>query len=238
MKNDWLTRTRMLLGEDALNKIQNANIAVIGIGGVGGGVAEGLVRCGASCLTFIDKDIVEKSNINRQVVALNSTIGQYKTEVMKRRALDINPEANIAAVNKFLMPDNIEEFNLNQYDYIVDAIDNVTAKIELCFWCYNNNIKSISCMGTGNRFNANGFRATDIYETKEDPLAKVMRRELRKKGVEKQKVFYSPQKPLSVNNSSQDFSENTKNIVGSVSFVPHAVGLMIAGEVIKDLIKV
>ena len=236
MKNDWLNRTRMLLGEDALDKIKSSNIIVIGIGGVGGGVAEGLIRCGASCLTFVDKDIVEQSNINRQIVALNSTIGQYKTEVMKKRALDINPEAKINAINKFLLPENMEEFELKQYDYIVDAIDNVTAKIELCFWCYNNNIKSISCMGTGNRLNANEFRAADIYETKEDPLAKVMRRELRKKGVARQKVFYSPEKPLLVK-CNEGTCKTNKGLVGSVSFVPHSVGLMLAGEVIKDLIK-
>jgi len=235
MNKDWLTRTRMLLSADALEKIKNANIAVIGIGGVGGGVAEGLVRCGASCLTFVDKDIVEQSNINRQIVALHSTVGQYKTEVMKKRALDINPDAKITTINRFLLPDNIQEFDLTQYDYIIDAIDNVTAKIEICFWCYNNNIKSISCMGSGNRLNANEFRAADIYETSGDPLAKVMRRELKRRGILKQKVFYSSEKPVPIQKGwEEDFS---KGVVGSVSFVPHAVGLMIAGEVVKDLIS-
>ncbi len=234
--NDWLTRTRMLLSADALEKIKNSKIAVLGIGGVGGGVAEGLVRCGASCLTFIDKDIVEQSNINRQIVALHSTIGKYKSEVMKERALDINPKASITAINKFFMPDNAEEFNIQQYDYVIDAIDNVTAKIELCILCYNNSIKCISCMGAGNKLNANEFRGADIYETQTDPLAKVMRRELKKRGVPKQKVFYSPEKPLAILQYA-DETEDSKHNTGSVSFVPHAVGLMIAGEVIKDLIE-
>lgn len=227
--NDWLSRTRLLFSDEAIEKIKTAKIAVFGIGGVGGGIAEGLVRAGASCLTFVDKDIVEITNINRQIVALHSTIGMYKTEVMKQRALDINPDADIKIINKFFLPENSAEFDLPQYDYVIDAIDNVTAKIEICILCYNNNVKCISCMGAGNRLNANEFRAADIYETQNDPLAKVMRRELKKRGILKQKVFYSPGKPLPI------LKEDRSVKAGSVSFVPHAVGLMIAGEVIKDI---
>ena len=185
------SRTELLLGKEAMNKLEDARVAVFGIGGVGGYVCEALARSGVGKLDLIDNDKVCMSNLNRQIIATRKTVGQYKTEVMKDRILDINPEAEVNIHNCFFLPDNADEFPFEEYDYVVDAVDTVTAKIALVMKCKELDIPIISSMGAGNKLDASAFRVTDIYKTKVCPLAKVMRRELKKRGVKKLKVVYS-----------------------------------------------
>ena len=184
------SRTELLLGKEAMNKLEDARVAVFGIGGVGGYVCEALARSGVGKLDLIDNDKVCMSNLNRQIIATRKTVGQYKTEVMKDRILDINPEAEVNIHNCFFLPDNADEFPFEEYDYVVDAVDTVTAKIALVMKCKELDIPIISSMGAGNKLDASAFRVTDIYKTKVCPLAKVMRRELKKRGVKKLKVVY------------------------------------------------
>ena len=185
------SRTELLLGKEAMNKLEDARVAVFGIGGVGGYVCEALARSGVGKLDLIDNDKVCMSNLNRQIIATRKTVGQYKTEVMKDRILDINPEAEVNIHNCFFLPDNADEFPFEEYDYVVDAVDTVTAKIALVMKCKEMDVPIISSMGAGNKLDASAFRVTDIYKTKVCPLAKVMRRELKKRGVKKLKVVYS-----------------------------------------------
>lgn len=224
----------MLIGEDSLSKLKDCRVAVFGIGGVGGYVVEALARSGIGCLDLIDNDTVSPSNINRQIIALNSTVGMLKTSVAAERAKDINPDIKINEINTFVLPENIGEFDFSSYDYIVDAIDTVSGKISIIEKAYNENIPVISSMGTGNKLDPTLFEISDIYKTSTCPLARVMRYELKKRGIKKLKVLYSKEIPVK---SSAVNSESGKRIPGSISFVPSVAGLIIGGEVIKDLIK-
>lgn len=220
-------RTERLIGSDNLQKLKNANIIIFGLGGVGSYVAEALARSGVSKMTVVDKDTVDITNINRQLYALQSTIGKNKADVAKERILDINPECDVTAIVKMYLPENSNEFNLTQYDYIIDAIDNVTAKIDLAIKSQELGIPMIASMGTGNKLDPTAFKITDIYKTDTCPLCRVMRRELKQRGVKKLKVIYSTEIP-------KNDGERTP---ASISFVPSTAGLIIAGEVVKEIIS-
>ena len=227
-------RTATVLGADCINKLKSARVAVFGVGGVGGYVAEALARAGVGSIELIDRDSVSESNINRQIVALYSTVGRDKVEVMRERILDINPDCKVTVHKAFYLPENAADFPLEDYDYIADAIDTVTAKIELIVRAEKSGIPIISAMGAGNKLDPTAFRVADIYKTTVCPLAKVMRRELKARGIKKLKVVYSTEeaaKPLEV------LSDGGKPSVGSLPFVPPVMGLIMAGEIIKDLIK-
>ena len=243
------SRTQLLLGSDNMERLANAKVAVFGIGGVGGYVVEALARSGVGSFVIVDDDKVCLTNINRQIIATRKTVGKYKTEVMKERILDINPKAVVNIHNCFFLPENADEFPFEKYDYVVDAVDTVTAKIAIIMKAKEKNVPVISSMGAGNKLDASMFRVADIYKTKVCPLAKVMRRELKKRGVKKLKVVYSeelPTRPLedmsiSCRNhcicppGAQHKCTERRDIPGSVAFVPSVAGLIIAGEVIKDL---
>ena len=220
------SRTEALLGEQAMEKLKKARVAVFGIGGVGGHVVEALVRSGVGAVDIVDSDKVCLSNLNRQIIATESSIGKYKVDVMKERILDINPEAVVNVHKCFYLPETKDEFDFSQYSYVVDAVDTVTAKIQLVMEAAEAGVPIISSMGAGNKLDPTAFQVADIYKTSVCPLAKVMRRELKKRGIKKLKVVYSKEQPV------------VKNTVpASVAFVPSVVGLIIAGEVIKDLVK-
>lgn len=220
------SRTEALLGEQAMEKLKKARVAVFGIGGVGGHVVEALVRSGVGAVDIVDSDKVCLSNLNRQIIATESSIGKYKVDVMKERILDINPEAVVNVHKCFYLPETKDEFDFSQYSYVVDAVDTVTAKIQLVMEAAEAGVPIISSMGAGNKLDPTAFQVADIYKTSVCPLAKVMRRELKKRGIKKLKVVYSREQPV------------VKNAVpASVAFVPSVVGLIIAGEVIKDLAK-
>ncbi len=225
-------RTEMLIGENALNKLKNCRVAVFGIGGVGGICAEALVRSGIGTLDIVDNDIVDITNLNRQIIATHKTVGKNKVDVFEERAKEINPEVIINKHNFFFSKDTSSLFDFRNYDYVIDAIDSVSSKLELVLKSQEANTPIISSMGTGNKLNAADLEVTDIYKTSVCPLARVMRYELKKLGVKKLKVVYSKEEPIK---SAVD--ENGKSIPASSSFVPTAAGLIIAGEVIKDLIK-
>lgn len=249
MQNQF-SRTEILIGKEALEKLKASRVAVFGIGGVGGYVCEALVRTGVGAFDLIDDDKVCLTNLNRQIIATRKTVGQYKTDVMKERILDINPDADVRVHQCFFLPENADRFPFEEYDYIVDAVDTVTAKIALVMKAQEMNIPIISSMGAGNKLDAGAFRVADIYETKVCPLAKVMRRELKKRNVKHLKVVYSEEEPITpVIEESNSCKTNCicppgtqrkctvrRAIPGSVAFVPSVVGLMIAGEVVKDLI--
>jgi tRNA A37 threonylcarbamoyladenosine dehydratase len=227
MENQF-TRTETLIGTEALKKLSQASVAVFGIGGVGGFVVEALARAGIGNIDLIDNDTINITNINRQIIALNSTVGELKVEVAKKRILDINPNINVNCFTKFFSPETSKDFDFSKYDYIVDAIDSVTGKIELVLKTQELNIPIISSMGTGNKLHPEMFELSDIYKTSVCPLAKVMRTELKKRGVKKLKVVYSKETPI---------KQTGQRIPASISFVPSTAGLIIAGEVIRDLIK-
>lgn len=220
------SRTEQLLGKEALARLAKARVAVFGIGGVGGHAAEALGRSGVGFLDLYDKDTVSLSNINRQAAALESTLGEPKAEVMRRRILDINPEAQVRAIPCFYLPETAGAFDLGEYDYIVDAVDTVTAKLELAVRAKEAKVPIISCMGAGNKLDPTRFEVADLYQTSVCPLAKVMRRECRVRGIERLKVVYSKEEPVI-----------RKAVPGSVAFVPPVAGLILAGEVVKDLIR-
>ena len=224
---EQFSRTERLIGKDNLLKLKNKNVIVFGLGGVGSYVAEALARCGIGKMTVVDKDTVDITNINRQLYALHSTVGKNKADVAKERILDINPECQVTPIVKMYLPENSDEFNLEQYDYIVDAIDNVTAKIDLAIKSQDLNIPMIASMGTGNKLDPTAFKIADIYKTDTCPLCRVMRRELKNRGVKKLKVLYSSEIP-------KNDGERTP---ASISFVPSTAGLIIAGEVIKNLMN-
>ena len=220
------SRTEALLGEKAMERLKKARVAVFGIGGVGGHVVEALVRSGVGAVDIVDSDKVCLSNLNRQIIATESSIGKYKVDVMKERILDINPEAVVNVHKCFYLPETKDEFDFSQYSYVVDAVDTVTAKIQLVMEAAEAGVPIISSMGAGNKLDPTAFQVADIYKTSVCPLAKVMRRELKKRGIKKLKVVYSREQPV------------VKNAVpASVAFVPSVVGLIIAWEVIKDLVK-
>jgi tRNA A37 threonylcarbamoyladenosine dehydratase len=233
---DQFSRTRLLIGDEAINKLKNSRVAVFGIGGVGGYVCEALVRSGVGAFDLIDSDTVSLTNLNRQIIATHKSIGRYKTEVMKERMLDINPDVDVRIHNCFFLPENADSFPFTEYDYVVDAVDTVTAKIELVMKCKAENVPIISSMGAGNKLDASAFKVADIYKTNVCPLAKVMRRELKKRGVRKLKVVYSEEMPITPVPDIDDIEQtNKRSLPGSVAFVPSVAGLIIAGEVIKDL---
>ena len=231
MEESAFCRTKILIGNEGLEKLKNAKVAVFGVGGVGSFVVEALARAGVGNFVLIDKDQVSLSNINRQLIATYNTIGKLKVDVAKERILSINPEAKVETFAEFFMPGNTNILN-NSITYIVDAIDTVTAKIELVMQAQKLGVPIISSMGTGNKLNPCLFEITDIYKTQVCPLSKVMRKELKQRGVKHLKVLYSKEEPL----KSGIIGENGKAIPGSISFVPSVAGLIIAGEVIKDLL--
>jgi len=243
------SRTQLLLGESAMQELANKRVAVFGIGGVGGYACEALVRSGIGAFDLIDDDKVCLTNLNRQIIATRKTVGKYKTEVMKERMLEINPNVDVRIHNCFFLPENADEFPFDEYDYIIDAVDTVTAKISIIMKANELGIPVISSMGAGNKLDPTAFRVADIYKTMVCPLAKVMRRELKKRGVKKLKVVYSEEQPtrpiedMSIScrtncicpPGAEHKCTERRDIPGSVAFVPSVVGLIIAGEVIKDI---
>lgn len=229
------SRMELLLGQELLPVLQQAKFAVFGIGGVGGYVVEALARCGIGHFDLIDNDKVALSNLNRQIIAVHSTIGQYKVDVMKKRILDINPEADVSLHRCFFLPDQSDQFDFSKYSYIVDAIDTVTAKIELVVQAKKAGVPIISSMGAGNKLDPTCFEVTDIYKTKICPLARVMRRELKKRKIDQLKVVYSTEEAK----KPQQQEENKDRLPpGSIAFVPSVAGLIVASEVVKDLCKI
>lgn len=243
------SRTQLLLGESAMQELANKRVAVFGIGGVGGYACEALVRSGIGAFDLIDDDKVCLTNLNRQIIATRKTVGKYKTEVMKERMLEINPNVDVRIHNCFFLPENADKFPFNEYDYIIDAVDTVTAKISIVMKANELGIPVISSMGAGNKLDPTAFMVADIYKTRVCPLAKVMRRELKKRGVKKLKVVYSEEQPtrpiedMSIScrtncicpPGAEHKCTERRDIPGSVAFVPSVVGLIIAGEVIKDI---
>lgn len=239
--NNQFSRTEILLGSESIKKLQKAHVAVFGIGGVGGYAAEALARSGVGKIDIIDNDTVSLTNINRQIIALHSTIGKAKVEVMKERILDINPDCQVRAFQCFYLPQTKDLFDFSNYDYIVDAVDTVTAKIQLISQSKEADVPVISSMGAGNKLDPCRFEIADISETSVCPLARVMRQECKKRGISGVKVLYSKEKPVESHLSEEEkkSAEQKGNGIapGSISFVPSVAGLIIAGEVIKDLIK-
>lgn len=234
---EFYSRTAMLLGEEAIEKLSEARVAVFGIGGVGGYVVEALVRAGVGAIDLIDNDKVCESNLNRQIIATRSTMGMAKVDAMEARILSINPECVVRKYQCFYLPETAEQFDFSRYSYVVDAIDTVTGKIQLVMQSKEAGVPIISSMGTGNKLNPTELEVADIYKTSVCPLAKVMRRELKKRGVEKLKVVYSKEEPLTpfVVEARQE-SDKRRATPGSVSFVPSVAGLIIASEVVKDVV--
>ena len=246
------SRTALLLGTQAVTALAQKRVAVFGVGGVGGYVVEALARSGIGALDLIDSDTIAPSNLNRQIIATRSTVGKYKVDVMKERILDINPKAEVNVHKCFYLPETKDEFDFSKYDYVVDAVDTVTAKIQLVMEAKEAGVPIISSMGAGNKFDPTAFQVADIYKTSVCPLAKVMRRELKKRGIKKLKVVYSQEKPtrpiedMSISCRSHCICPpgaahkctERRDIPGSTAFVPSVVGLIIAGEVIKDLARV
>lgn len=232
-------RTGLLIGEEGIERLQNARVAVFGVGGVGGHVVEALARSGVGTLDLIDNDTVCLSNINRQIVATHSTLGMYKVDAARDRVLDINPDIKVNVYKTFYLPETADQFDFSNYDYVVDAIDTVTGKIGLVMQAQQSNIPIISSMGAGNKMDPTAFRVADIYKTNVCPLAKVMRRELKNRGVKKLKVVYSEEKAMTpiAGIVNEQENESRRQTPGSNAFVPSVVGLIIAGEVIKDIVK-
>ena len=234
------TRTVMLIGEDSFNKIKNSKVAVFGLGGVGGYAVEALARAGVGEIHLIDNDKISESNINRQIIATYETLGTYKTDAFEKRIASINPHCHVEKFTQFVTPENLSEFDLALYDYVIDAIDTVSAKIALAVLCEKSETKLISSMGTGNKLDPTNFEVSDIYKTSVCPLARVMRYELKKRGVKKLKVVYSKEeaiKPLANPNPTSEDEKNKKNTPASISFVPSVAGLILAKEVITDIIS-
>ena len=235
MLNEF-SRTELLIGSEALKKLGNSHIAVFGIGGVGGYIAEALARSGVGKLDIFDNDTVSLTNINRQIIANHKTIGMPKVEAMKQRIADINPSAQVNAYQTFYMPENSSEFDFSKYDYIADAVDTVTAKIEIAVQAQKCGTPLISSMGAGNKLNPAMFEVSDIYKTSVCPLAKVMRRELKALGIKKLKVVYSKEQPLKPVGETEEISAK-RAVPGSTAFVPSVAGLIMASEIIKDIIN-
>lgn len=245
------SRTQLLIGEAAINKLQKSRVAVFGIGGVGGYVCEALVRSGVGAFDLVDDDKVCLTNLNRQIIATKKTVGKYKADVMKERMLDINPDVDVRIHRCFFLPENADDFPFDEYDYVVDAVDTVTAKIELILRAKAHNVPIISAMGAGNKLDPGRFKIADIYQTSVCPLARVMRRELKKRHVKNLKVVYSDEQPIrpledmSIScrtgcicpPGAQHKCTERRDIPGSTAFVPAVAGLMIAGEIVKDLSK-
>ena len=233
--NEYFERTERLLGKEGMEKLYTANVAVFCIGGVGSFVVEALARSGIAHFTLIDGDVVSKSNINRQLIATTKTIGQYKTDVMKKRIQEINTNAVVEEYRCFYTAQNIDLIDFSSYCYVVDAIDMVSSKLLLIEQCKKVNVPVISCMGAGNKLNPTQFLVADISQTTVCPLAKIMRKELKNKGIENVKVVYSKEIVIKPQNSNKELQKGKREIPGSVSFVPSVAGLILAGEVIKDI---
>lgn len=235
---DQFERLRLLIGNDGLQKLKNSRVAVFGLGGVGGHLAEALVRSGIGAIDLIDDDTVSLTNLNRQAVAFHSTLGMAKTEAAKIRLMDINPKCKITLHNKFFTPETSDEFDFTAYDYIADAIDTVSGKIELARLAQEYSVKAISSMGAGNKLDPTKFEVADIFKTDTCPLAKVMRHELKKRGIKHLKVVYSREPAIKPLQSSENGGTHQKRQTpGSTAFVPSVVGLIMAGEIIKDIVK-
>lgn len=235
---EQFSRTALLIGKSGLEKLKNSKVLVFGVGGVGGYVVEGLARSGVGQIDVVDDDNVSLSNLNRQIIATVDTVGKPKVEAVKERVSKINPNAIVNAFKCFYTPQNADDFDLSAYDYIVDAIDTVTSKIELCVRAQKCGTPIISSMGAGNKLDPTAFEVTDVYKTSVCPLAKVMRRELKARGVKGLKVVYSKEEPVKITDTQGiEIPDGKRQIPGSVAFVPSVVGLIIAGEVVKDLIK-
>ena len=237
---DAFSRTRLLLGNAAMEKLNNARVAVFGLGGVGGYVVEALARSGVGALDLVDHDTISSTNINRQILATTQTIGMEKAEAAKQRVLSINPEIKVNAITKFYCPDTAAEFDFSQYDYVVDAIDTVTAKLALVVAAKAADTPIISSMGTGNKLDPTRFQIADISKTSVCPLARVMRKECAKRGIKHLKVLFSTEDPIPSDPNTltdEELPEGRRSLPGSVAFVPSVAGLIIAGEVITDLIS-
>ena len=238
---DQYSRTRLLLGENGLEKLRNARVAIFGLGGVGGYVAEALARSGIGQLDLIDDDTINLTNLNRQVLALHSTIGMPKVEAAKNRILDIDPTIRVQTFQTFFLPETAAQFDFSQYSYVVDAIDTVTGKLELIARAKSAGVPIISCMGTGNKLDPTGFRVSDISRTRGCALARIMRKECTKRGIKGVKVVWSEELPLESRMSAEEFQESQREgssrraLPGSTAFVPGVAGLIMAGEVIRDL---
>lgn len=235
--SERFVRTENLIGEDGLEKLRDAHVAVFGVGGVGGYIIEALARSGVGTLTIIDSDTVAESNINRQIIATYNTIGMSKVDAMKERILSINPDAKVNVRNCFYLPENADEFDFSEYSYVADAVDTVTAKINIIMKAKEAGVPVISAMGAGNKLDPTKFQVSDIYKTSVCPLAKVMRYELKKRGVKKLKVVYSTELPVKPK-TELAVEENSKrrSTPGSIAFAPSVMGLIMASEIIKDLI--
>ncbi len=231
MENERFSRSELLLGSGSTNILKSKKVILFGLGGVGSYAAEALARAGIGHITVVDSDTVSPSNLNRQLCALTSTIGIPKTEVIKRRILDINPECDVTALQKFILPENADEFSLENYDYIADAIDTVSAKICLAEKAEKLSVPIISCMGTGNKLDPSRFGISDISKTSVCPLCRVMRYELKKRGIKKLNVVWSPEEPVKA--AAED--NGSRRAPGSLPFVPGAAGLIMAGKIILDL---
>ena len=232
------SRTQLLVGKEAIDKFRNARVAVFGIGGVGGYVCEGLVRSGIGAFDLIDDDKDCLTNLNRQIIATRKTVGKYKADVMKERILEINPDCQVEVHKCFFLPENADEFHFEDYDYVVDAVDTVTAKIEIIMKAQEKGVPVISCMGAGNKFDPTAFRVTDLSETSVCPLARVMRRELKKRGIEGVKAVWSAEEARTPLPAEEEDKKGTagRPTPGSMAFVPGAAGLALAAEVGKDLL--
>lgn len=231
-------RTKRLLGTEAMNKLKNARVAIFGIGGVGGHAADALVRSGIGIIDIVDSDDVAESNINRQLIATTKTVGRKKVEVMKEHLLEINPEVQVNVYDCFFLPETKEQFQFSKYDYVIDAVDTVTAKIALVEACQESDVPIISSMGAGNKLDPTAFEVADIYKTSVCPLAKVMRRELKKRNIKHLKVVYSKEIPLEAKEDELFVSDEIRHrraTPGSIAFVPSVAGLILAGEVVKDI---
>lgn len=234
---DQFSRTRFIIGEESLRKLKNSHIAIFGLGGVGGCAAEAFARAGIGKLDIIDNDKIEITNLNRQITALHSTLGEYKTDAARKRLIDINPDMVINSYKCFFLPETADIFDFSKYDYVVDATDTVTAKLEIAEKSQRAATPVISCMGTGNKIEPSKLKIDDIFKTSVCPLAKVMRKECRNRGINKLKVLYSTEQPLKQLYKSPDEKDLVSDrIPGSISFVPSCAGFMIAGEVIRDII--
>ena len=235
---DAFSRTRLLLGSAAMEKLKNSRVAVFGLGGVGGYTVEALARSGVGALDLIDHDTISLTNINRQLLATLDTVGMSKAEAARQRVLSINPDAHVTARPVFYSPDTAADFDFSQYDYIVDAVDTVTAKLALITAAKAAGTPILSCMGTGNKLNPSLFQITDISKTSVCPLARIMRKECAKRGLKHVKVLFSTEDPLpATEESTEELPEGRRSLPGSVAFVPSVAGLLIAGDVVKDLIK-
>lgn len=233
MEHSQFLRTEMILGENSTENLADKSVILFGLGGVGSYTAEALARAGIGKLTIVDNDTVSVTNINRQLCALHSTVGRPKVDVVKERILDINPRCEVTALQKFCLPENSDEFNLEKYDYIADAIDTVSAKIDLAVKSQKHGIPMISCMGTGNKLNPSLFKVSDIFKTNACPLCRVMRTELKKRGIKKLNVVWSPEEPIKP--AQTDENSGKRQTPGSLPFVPPVAGMIMAGKIILDL---